>query len=251
LKIRLIRHATLQLSLGTKKILIDPMLSSAGTMNPIDNAPNPKPNPLVELAMPLSHLLEADAACITHLHLDHFDETAKALLPKNLPLFCQPDDETKLQDFRFTTVHPIINRLVWEEITICRTGGRHGTGITGKKMGPVSGFVFNYQDESLYLTGDTIWCQETVNALDYHRPRLVVANAGAAQFLTGGPIVMDGEDIIALCRYMPEAKIIAVHMEAFNHCLLSRAELRAMAKEQQIDNLLIPEDGEELSFESL
>lgn len=251
MKIRLVRHATMLLSMGTKKILIDPMLSAAGTMNAVDNAPNPKPNPLVELTIPLSRLLNADAACITHLHRDHFDETAKALLPKDLPLFCQPDDETKLRDFCFTTVYPITNSLLWEEITIHRTSGRHGTGITGEKMGPVSGFVFKHQDESLYITGDTIWCQETKNALDYHHPRIVVANAGAAQFLTGGPIVMDGADIIALCRYVPEAKIIAIHMEAFNHCLLSRTELRSMAKEKQVDNLFIPEDGEELSFASL
>ncbi|TCL38264.1 L-ascorbate metabolism protein UlaG (beta-lactamase superfamily) [Anaerospora hongkongensis] len=251
MKIRLIRHATLLLSLGTKKILIDPMLSSAGTMTAVDNAPNPKQNPLVELPIPLPQLLTADAACITHLHRDHFDEAAKTLLQKNLPLFCQPDDETTLRDLCFTTVYPVITPLVWEEITIHRTGGRHGTGIIGDKMGPVSGFVFKQQDESLYITGDTIWCQETINALDCHQPKIVVTNTGAAQFLTGDPIVMDGKDIIALCRYMPETKVIAVHMEAFNHCLLSRAELRAMAKEQQIDNLFIPEDGEEICFASL
>jgi hypothetical protein len=83
-------------------------------------------------------------------------------------------------------------------------------------------------------------------ALDRYRPRIVVVNTGAAQFLTGGPIVMDGKDVITLCRHLPETTVIAVHMEAFNHCLLSRKELSSLAIEQQVNNLLIPADGEEL-----
>ncbi len=249
LKIRLIRHATLLVTLGAKRILIDPMLSSTGTMSAVDNSPNPKPNPLLDLTMPLSDLLTADAACVTHLHRDHFDERAKELLPKTIPLFCQPGDEEKLRSFSFTTPHPIASSLHWDGITISRTSGQHGTGTIGVNMGPVSGFVFEHQGASLYIAGDTIWCNDTKAALDRYRPHIVVINTGAAQFLTGGPIVMDSEDVITLCRYVPAAKVIAVHMEAFNHCLLTRNELRALARERQIKNLFIPGDGEELVFD--
>jgi hypothetical protein len=38
-------------------------------------------------------------------------------------------------------------------------------------------------------------------------------------------------------------------MEAINHCLLTRAELRAWTTEQGIaDQVLIPEDGETMTF---
>jgi hypothetical protein len=38
-------------------------------------------------------------------------------------------------------------------------------------------------------------------------------------------------------------------MEAINHCLLTRAELRAYTLEQGIaDRVLIPEDGEAMTF---
>jgi len=246
LKIHLIRHATLLITLGTKKILIDPMLAEAGTMAAVDNSPNPVSNPLTKLTTPLSCLLAANAVCITHLHRDHLDEKAKELLPKDIPVFCQPEDEGKLQSFSFTATYPVVNSIVWDGITISRTGGQHGTGSIGEKMGSVSGFVFEYQGESLYIAGDTIWCNDVAAALDRYRPRIVVVNTGAAQFLTGGPIVMDGKDVITLCRHLPETTVIAVHMEAFNHCLLSRKELSSLAIEQQVNNLLIPADGEEL-----
>ena len=34
----------------------------------------------------------ASAVLATHLHQDHFDATAARLLPRDLPLLCQPED---------------------------------------------------------------------------------------------------------------------------------------------------------------
>jgi hypothetical protein len=50
---------------------------------------------------------------------------------------------------------------------------------------------------------------------------VVVANAGAAQFLEGDPITMTAEDVIQTAGTVPEARIIAAPMEAINHCLLT------------------------------
>ena len=68
------------------RILVDPMLRAAGTTPPIENTPNPVPNPLVELPFPAEEVVRGIDGCIvTHLHGDHFDDAAAELLPRDLP----------------------------------------------------------------------------------------------------------------------------------------------------------------------
>ena len=56
---------------------------------------------------------------------------------------------------------------------------------------------------------------------------------------------MTGEDVIRVARAVPDARVIAVHMETINHCLLSRAELaQAVAEAGLSGRVFIPADGE-------
>jgi hypothetical protein len=50
-----------------------------------------------------------------------------------------------------------------------------------------------------------------------------------------------------VCRAAPQSRVVAVHMEAINHCLLTRTELarEAMASSVQVE---IPEDGGQKDF---
>lgn len=250
MKIRLLRHATVLFSINDKKILLDPIFSPAGVMPPIDNSPNPKSNPLVEL--PLNKvelnqlLLELDAVILTHTHRDHFDQLAGNLLPKNIPVFCQPEDGAKLIDLGFSIVIPIHDSYSWQGIKITRTECRHGRGEIGEKMAPASGFILQCAGEpSLYICGDTIWCTEVEKTLQTYQPEITMIFGGAAQFLVGGPIVMDAEDISQLCRKAPYTKVMVVHLESFNHCLLSRSQLREFLRIQNLSNqVIIPDDGQ-------
>ncbi len=63
-------------------------------------------------------------------------------------------------------------------------------------------------------------------------PNVIIANAGAAQFLEGGPITMTAEDVARGCRAATGARVIAVHMDAINHCLPTRRELAQEFGEQ-------------------
>jgi len=77
----------------------------------------------------------------------------------------------------------------------------------------------------------------------------VVVNAGGARFNIGDPITMTEEDVVKVCRKAPQAKIIAVHMEAINHCLLSRADLLKHLEQEKLSHqVFIPMDGEILEF---
>lgn len=46
-----------------------------------------KKNPLYDLPISISEMIEVDAVIITHLHIDYFDEEAKQQLPKNVPIY--------------------------------------------------------------------------------------------------------------------------------------------------------------------
>src|SRR4051794_35609971 len=182
--VRLVRHATLQLELGGHRLLVDPMLGPAESRPPVANTPNQRPNPLVDLPEPPEVVLAwAQAVLVTHLHADHLDPVAIRLVAGHLPVFCQPDDTEALREQGIEQATPVGEALEWEGVTIARTGGRHGTGAIGQAMGPVSGFVVRAGGRSVYVAGDTIWCEEVAAALEAHRPDVVVVNAGGARFL--------------------------------------------------------------------
>jgi L-ascorbate metabolism protein UlaG (beta-lactamase superfamily) len=250
MEIQLLRHATLLVKMNGKIFLVDPMLSGALEMPPIVNSTNERRNPLVEIICTDDLLQQIDGVILTHMHQDHFDDAAAQRLPKDKVVFCQPEDEEKLSKLGFSHVCPIIDQHCFEGIKFIRTKGQHGMGEIGIKMSPVSGYILRANDMlSLYIAGDTIYCSDVQDALETYQPAVTVVNAGAAQFSAGDPITMTAQDVAAVCKFGGTMKVVAVHMEAINHCLLSRKELhRYLKAEGLIDRVSIPKDGEVLHF---
>jgi L-ascorbate metabolism protein UlaG (beta-lactamase superfamily) len=247
-RIRLIRHATCVIRYGGQTILLDPMLSDPGVMPAIARTPNPRPNPLVPLPMPAAVLIaDLNATLVTHTHFDHWDSPARDVLPKSGTVFIQPADTKRFADAQYTDVRAVDSTVSWNGITVARTGGQHGRGENAQRMGPVSGFVLSRSGSpTVYIAGDTVWCPEVADAIRAHTPTVIVVNAGAAQFLEGGPITMDVEDVVNVCQAAPQATVVAVHMEAINHCVLARDALRTAVSGRVKSTVLIPRDGEDL-----
>ncbi len=250
MKIQLIRHATLILHLNNKKILVDPILSPKGTISAVENVPDTRNNPLVDLPIPVDSIVDCDAVLITHTHRDHFDDIAAKSIPKEIPVFCQPEDEAKIKESGFLNVIPINESFEWEGIKFDRTNGKHGHGVIALKMAPVSGFIISAPGEpTVYLTGDTVWCSCVEKTLSKYMPEVVISYCGEARFSYGKPITMNASDILAICKKTPGAKVVAVHMEAWNHCRLPRRTLRDFIMENNMDRrVYIPSDGELLEF---
>lgn len=247
MELQLIRHATLHVRIHGIVLLVDPMLGDAGSMAPIQNSANPRPNPLVPLPFPAEQAFAGvDAVLVTHTHRDHWDATATELIPRRMPIICQPEDVAKFREWGFEDVRTIHTSAAFGLVTIVRTTGRHGTGAIGEAMAPVSGYVLRSRaGESLYIAGDTIYCPEVADALARFRPKYTVVNCGGARFLEGDPITMTAEDVIEVARTAPFTEVIAVHMEAINHCGVTRDELRRKLCEHKLcERVRIPADGE-------
>ena len=238
MRLTLIRHATIVVELGGLRLLVEPMLDPPGARPPVEDSPNARPNPLVPLPMPAEEIVAGlDAAIVTHLHRDHFDETGARLLPRDIPVFCQPEDAEHLRGLGLDA-RPVADELVWDGLRIARTGGRHGSDdATVSELAPVSGFVL----DGLYIAGDTVWCSAVEEAIERHRPRVAVVNGSGARFLTGGPLVMTAEQVGEVVERVPT--VVVVHHEAINHSLETRAEMRAV-----VPDALVPEDGETLEL---
>lgn len=244
--IQLVRHATLRIAYDEGVVLVDPMLGDSGAYDPVADAPLPRRNPLVPLRLGIDAVIrDLGLVLVTHTHRDHWDDAAIAALPKTLAVRCQPADAQKITAAGFTQAQAIETSSVEHGIRITRTGGRHGTGAIGERMGPVSGFVLARPGgPTIYVAGDTVWCPEVEAALVAHRPDVIVLNAGAAQFNAGGPITMAADDVVQVARAAANARLIAVHMEAWNHCVLTRAALAAALTTAGIaGRVTIPDDG--------
>jgi L-ascorbate metabolism protein UlaG (beta-lactamase superfamily) len=237
-----VRNATLLLELAGRRVLVDPALDDAGARPPVESTPNQRPNPLVPLPVPAEELVrDLHAVVVTHLHRDHLDATGERLLPREVPVFCQPEDEARLRSLGLDA-RPVADVLDWDGIDLIRTRGHHGTGERGAALGPVSGFVVRAAGEpTLYVAGDTVWCPEVEEAIAVHRPDVAVVNGSGARFLEGDPIVMTADDVAEVAVRVP--RVVVVHLEAINHCLETRAEVRA-----RVPAALVPEDGETLEL---
>jgi L-ascorbate metabolism protein UlaG (beta-lactamase superfamily) len=249
MQVQLIRNATLLLKVAGKIILVDPMLAPRFQYDPVPMSNNDRRIPLVDLPFAsdeLPQLLASlDAVLLTHPHPDHWDATAQQLLDKQLPILSQPADTEMLRAQGFTQVQPIEKQLDWEGIRLYRTGGQHGTGEIGQKMGTVSGFVVEAEQKRLYIAGDTIWCEEVSQALDEYQPNTVVLNAGAAQFVVGDPITMTAAEVVKVAQYAPQATVYAVHTETVNHCSEDRATIQKAVEQNGLaERVHVPADGE-------
>ena len=112
------------------------------------------------------------------------------------------------------------------------------------------GVVFKHPEEkTVYVTGDTIWCDEVKKVIDVHQPDYVIVNCADAQMKGCGSIIMNAQDVKELHTYAPDVTIIASHMDTVGHAALSRKQLQKFAKDNKFANsIIIPKDGEILKL---
>lgn len=258
MKLTQIRNATLLLEYAGTRFLIDPMLAEKEAWEGFPGtARSHLRNPRVALPLPLETLLDVDAILVTHTHRDHWDEAAVATIPKAMPIYTQNDSDAALiRSQGFSNVQPLADSNTLAGISIHKTDGQHGSDAAyaipemAAFLGDACGLVFTHADEkTLYIAGDTIWVKPYEESLARWSPDVVVLNAGFAQVDDIGAIIMGKEDVLRTHQALPNAIVVASHMEAVNHCLLTRDELRTYVTQHGIqDSVVIPADGESCLF---
>lgn len=253
-----IRNATLKLDYAGVRFLIDPMLADKEAWPGFPGtARSHLRNPLVALPVSVDTLLDVDVIIVTHTHQDHWDEAAQQLIPKDKVIYTQNESDASLiRSQGFTAVSVLADTNVIAGVNVVKTDGQHGSDEAyaipevAERLGDACGLVFSAEGEkTLYIAGDTIWVPTYVSSLKKYAPDVVVLNIGCATVDGIGAIIMGKEDALRTLEILPAATLVASHMEAVNHCLLSRAELRAYTAENGVQqNVRVPEDGETLSL---
>ena len=260
MKFQQIRGATSIVTYKGTRLLVDPFLAPKGSFPPVPSPCNTLANPLVDLPLPASEIIAADAVIVTHMHhFDHFDDAAASALDKTLPVFVQSDKEAcDMRKLGFGSVIPMkAEGVTLKDITIYRTEALHGDGVTAAYYyqkynlpSEACGFVLRAPSEpTFYAAGDTLWFDGVRAALSRFQPDIIALNAANAQLYDGTPILMGEEGLHEVAMAAPEARIIATHLDAVNHAHVSRADIRRFIRENNLERrVLVPEDGETLSF---
>lgn len=250
-----IRNATLIITYKDKKFLIDPWLMPKDYMPGFEMAVNANVRqPRVELPLSVEKIVDVDAVILTHFHPDHWDEFATKAIDKKIPFFVQNEvDQKQIQSLGFSDVRVVsVSGTEFDGITLYKTFGQHGKREIIKPLCEqvnmaydAMGVVFKAKNEkTLYVAGDTIWCEEVVEAIDKFAPDVIVVNACGATLLNGERIIMNDEDVKTLTEYAPKAVIIASHMDTVSHLTVTRNDIRKM----KLNNVLVPEDNEIMEF---
>lgn len=245
--LQLVRNATLLIEYDGKKILVDPMLSPKGA---IESWAGIQRNPTVDLIMAAEEVVKgADLVLVTHTHDDHFDKAASKILDKSIEMIIQPADKEFFRKEGFNNASILEDNRMWNNINIHRIEAQHGTGEVLKMMGNTSGFILKAKNQpTVYVVGDAIWTEDIKMTIKKFKPDYIIVNSGGALIkgYENTPIIMNEAQTMALIAESGTAKIIAVHMDALDHCRTTRTSLRQKATESNIgaDKLIIPQDGE-------
>ena len=259
MEITQVRNATIIVNFDNTKFLIDPWLMPKDHMEGFSSAVNSNVRqPRVELPFEIEKIVDTDALIITHIHPDHWDEYAQNAIDKNMKVFVQSEiDEQYIKSKGFLNVEILsFEGTKFNNITLYKTPTQHGKREIMKPLCDsinmpydAMGVIFQSDNEkTLYVAGDTIWCEEVKTTLDKYNPDIIVLNACAATVLNGERLIMNIEDIKEVIKNAPNSTLIASHMDTVSHLTITRGDLKKFKKENNVQNLLIPEDGETIKL---
>jgi L-ascorbate metabolism protein UlaG (beta-lactamase superfamily) len=241
----------MRINFGSVCILTDPLFAEKHALRSYAGKSR---NPLVGLPISASEALAGvDMILLSHLHSDHFDPRAQEILPKDIEICCQPQDEARLKKLGYSNVRPVGDEITFNGVQIFRTEAQHGKGAVLDEMGPASGYVFiSSQEPTVYWIGDSILYEKVFRTIDRFRPEVIITHSsGAVWGKANELIVMDADQTLQLCSYATASRVVAVHLDALDHGTVSRNDLNLRRKQADVssDRLIIPNDGETLTFE--
>ena len=139
---------------------------------------------------------------------------------------------------------PLEKEFSLGKISITPYKGNHALGKLRGPVGSSASYSIRAGGRSLFITGDSLLDDLLRTSLNNARPDFLAAFAGSASFIFGSPITLGADELKQIARILPETKIIAVHMNAINHCSLTKNHLSEFAVSNGLSQRLsIPGEG--------
>ncbi len=97
---------------------------------------------------------------------------------------------------------------MFETIHLIKTNGRHGyEDEIVTILGDACGVIMQYEyEKTLYIAGDTVWCDEVDKAISKYSPHIIIVNAGANSVIDKR-LIMGKEDVLKVHKAYPSARI--------------------------------------------
>jgi len=160
-----------------------------------------------------------DAVLLTHdQHADNLDEAGRALLPQAKRVLSTPLAAQRLGN-------DTVGLEPWQTVTLASglmvtgTPCRHGPAGIDPVTGPVTGFLLGTEQpgDAVYISGDTVWYEGTMEIAKRTQPKLIILFTGAAEPRGPMRLTMDNNDALDAAAAFPSAKVIAIHNQGWEH----------------------------------
>jgi L-ascorbate metabolism protein UlaG (beta-lactamase superfamily) len=235
MRITYIGGPTALLEVGGFRLLTDPTFDPAGSEYPtavytLRKTQGP--------AVKMDAIGVIDAVLLSHdHHFDNLDVSGRAMLASAHKVITTPAGAQRLggNAVGLEPWHSLTLRSAnGESLRVTSTPARHGP--PDGDRGPVTGFVLQADDEKaspVYVTGDTVWYEGVAEVARRFDAGAVVLFAGAARVKVAGPahLTFDAGDAVELARAFPNAVIVPVHYEGWEHFSEGRTELERAFRE--------------------
>ena len=244
---------TALLELGGLRLLTDPTFDPAGTSYP---TPLYTLHKLTGPALTPDQLGTIDTVLLSHdHHFDNLDGAGRRLLSQVSRVFTTRAGAERLGNGTIGLSPGEAQTLRahnGRELLITATPARHGP--EDGDRGPVIGFTLRWTDAPkavLYVSGDTVWYDGVAQTVAREPVRVALLFAGAARVAAVGPahLTFTANELVEVARARPEALIVPLHLEGWEHFSESRSEVSAaFASAGLTDRLRLLDRGEALTL---
>ncbi len=218
--------ATFILSIGNLKIAVDPVLCEKGTVQDFFWF---KSKRIESPVYSDSDFEKIDLWLITHRHEDHLDKTGLSKISDSSIIICNKDSYNVLKQ----TGSSDITVLRWKQVTkinlreyqieIEAIPAIHGVNpLSAWLAGNVNGYYLTVTNEKesirIYITGDTVFKNRIIQALQNKKIDILIPNMGAAK---QGSLIMtltlNSKMLQKIISALNPGMVVPVHYAAFEH----------------------------------